>query len=72
MRSIWEKRRTSVRELTKTKIQCDALEGDILATKDCDTFETRSDDMEHPYSFDVDKCAMELSGELDVPTNECC
>ena len=30
-----------------------------------------SDDVGHPYSFDVEKCAMELSGELDVPTNKC-
>ena len=58
-----DKKRTSVRELTETKIQCAALEGDILATKDCDTFETRSDDMEHPCSFDVEKSAMESFGE---------
>ena len=65
------KKRTSVRELTKTKIQCATLEGEILTIKDCETFETRSDDVGHPYSFDVEKCAMELSGELDVPTNKC-
>ena len=25
----------------------------------------------HHYSFDIEKCAKELSGELDVPTNKC-
>ena len=25
----------------------------------------------HPYSFDIEKCAKELSGEFDVPTNKC-
>ena len=25
----------------------------------------------HPYTFDIEKCAMELSGEFDVPTNKC-
>ena len=25
----------------------------------------------HPYSFDIEKCAKELSGELDGPTNKC-
>ena len=25
----------------------------------------------HPYTFDIEKCAIELSGELDGPTNKC-
>ena len=27
--------------------------------------------LRHHYSFDIEKCDMELSGELDVPTNKC-
>ena len=27
--------------------------------------------LRHPYTFDIEKCAKELSGELDGPTNKC-
>ena len=60
-----------VKELRQMKLRCVDLEAEILSPTDS-KLETRSGGLNgQSFTDDIEKCVMELVGELDVPTNKC-
>ena len=60
-----------VKELRQMKLRCVDLEAEILSLTDS-KLETRKDGLNgQSFTDDIEKCVMELVGELDVPTNKC-
>ena len=70
LRMVREEKITLTKELVKVKSECAELQGELLV-KDSEGLETKLHSRGQPYTEAVEKCVMELVGELDVPTSKC-